>query len=192
MTLGVSLGVAVPVGAKPPVDVEAPPVPPPGAGVIAATQAGHFRGRLPAPSPGEVGPFQRLPAVDNTVWNIVEVRKQPYWKAGKRDEFLSNACQLGQFGTPSFNHLVVRFTAQEAPGLLQIVPPNHGHLLFDLRHLAQAGQTYYFRDSGLPSCEVWSTGRGKPRGLDPQRGTSLPAADPNALQKRQEIIAGWP
>ncbi len=179
------------VDAKPPLDYQPPPAAPPASGKIEGPADSRLDVHIPAPFVGP-GPFENLPSIDENRWVVVAVRDIPYWKAGKLDPLLTNACRLGDFASLPLNPMVVRFTAKEGRGLLQIVPPTHRHLLLDRRRLALPRQTYYFRDAGLPSCQVWVDAKSRVRALDPQRGTSLPPADPKALSKRKALIDSWP
>ena len=143
-----------------------------------------------------VGPFQRLPAFDESPAIVVATRTDPYWKAATFDPVLTNACKLGDFTVLPLNTLVVRFatpgkTAEAGTGLLQIVPPDRRHLLIDARKLAAPGETYYFEDGTYPDCRVWVGNLVRPRRLS-AAGTSLPPADPLALKKREAEIKSWP
>ncbi len=146
---------------------------------------------IPDPLTGP-GAFRRLPAIDESRWVVLAIRNEPYWKVGIPDPLLTNACRLGDFASLSLNPIVMRFTAKEGSGVLQVVPPNRRQLLVDRRRLALPSQTYYFRDAGLPDCRVWVDAKSRARSLDRQRGTSLPPADPQALRKRKAQIASWP
>jgi len=191
LALAVALIGAWPAAAKPPLDPKDPPPDPPGSGVIQHDSDGQRPGTVP-PRLVAPGPFQKLPSIDDSRWVVVAVRDTPYWKAGTFDPALTNACQLGDFVTGSLNSMVVRFTAEEGPAMLQVVVPTHRHLLFDRRNLAKPNETYLFKDSGWPSCQVWINGKATPRKLDPLRGTSVPKPDPQALKKRKAQIRGWP
>jgi len=141
-----------------------------------------------------VGPFQHLPALDETATIIVATRADPVGKATRFDPVLTNACRLGDFVSLPLNTLVVHFAVPKdgdsGQAALQIVPPDRRHLLVDQRHLAAPGETYYFEDAAYPSCRVWVGDLVRPRRL--VGGTSLPAADPGALKKREAEIKGWP
>ncbi len=132
-----------------------------------------------------------MPAIDESHWVVAGRRKVPLKTAGILDPVLTSACRLGDFATLPLNRIVVRFTDKAGPGVLQVVPPPYRHLLVDRRNLARPNETYYFHDTGMPSCDVFVDGETKPRLLDRARGTSLPPPDPNALKKRQALIAGW-
>lgn len=188
--VGLWLLAAPPALAKPPLDYQDPPADPPASGQLARPSAGQLPGRIPDPLVGS-GPFQRLPSYDDSRTIVVAVRDQPYWQAGRADPVLTNACRLGRFLTIPENTLVVRFTAPGGRGVLQLVPPDRRHLLFDAGRQARPGESYYFLDAGLPSCRVWVEGKGRPRSLD-SRGTALPKADPQALAKRKALIDSWP
>lgn len=182
---------ARPGAAKPPLDYREPPADPPQSGQIEQPDEDHRPGSVPdrliAP-----GPFQRLPSIDETPWVVTAISDQPYWTVGKPDPVLTNACRLRDFGSLPLNRMVVRFDGEEGRGLLQVVPPTHRFLLIDSRKLSRPNETYYFLNTGLATCEVWFTGKGPPRRLDPIRKTSLPPPDPKALAKRKALINSWP
>lgn len=180
-----------PASAKPPLDYQEPPPDPPASGRIERPEAGHLQAETPDRLVGP-GAFRRLPSIDETLWVVTGVSDRPYWTVGKADPVLTNACRLKEFMTPALNRIVVQFNGEEGRGLLQVVPPTHRHLLLDQRKLARPDETYYFLNTGLANCEVWFLGKGKPRQLDRQRGTSLPPPDPKALAKRKALIASWP
>jgi hypothetical protein len=177
--------------AKPPLDYQEPPPDPPPAGKIGQPEDGHLNGNIPdrlvAP-----GPFQRLPSIDETLWVVTAISDKPYWTVGKPDPVLTNACRLRDFGSLALNRMVVRFNGEEGRGLLQVVPPTHRFLLIDNRKLSRPNETYYFLNTGLATCEVWFTGRGKPRHFSDDRNTSLPKPDPKALAKEKALINSWP
>jgi hypothetical protein len=178
--------------AKAPLDpTKQPPPDPPAAGRIQRDSDGHIPGSVPPRVIGP-GPFQNLPSLDESRWVVVAVRDKPYWKAGTLDPVLSNACSQGDFITGPANSMVVRFTAEEGPAMLQVVVPTHRHLLFDRRKLAKPNESYLFKDNGWPSCQVWINGKATPRKLDSVRGTSVPKPDPMALKKRKAQIRSWP
>jgi hypothetical protein len=185
------VGMAPPSAAKPPLDYQDPLPDPPQSGKIEQPNEGHLKGSIPdrlvAP-----GLFQRLPAIDETIWIVTAVSDQPYWTVGKPDPVLTNACRLDDFGSQTLNRMVVRFNGDEGRGLLLVVPPTHRHLLIDKRKLSRPAETYYFLNSGTTTCEVWFTGKGKPRSLTPQQNSSLPLSDPKALIKRKALINSWP
>ncbi len=184
-------GAAQPSAAKPPLDYHDPPPDPPQSGQIPQPDEGHLKGNLPerlvAP-----GPFQRLPSIDETPWVVTAISDQPYWTVGKADPVLTNACRLRDFGSLPLNRMVVRFNGEEGRGLLQVVPPTHRFLLIDNRKLSRPDETYYFLNTGLASCEVWFTGKGRVRRLDPKMRSSLPPPDPGALARRKALIDSWP
>ncbi|MTJ79446.1 MAG: hypothetical protein F8N37_00270 [Telmatospirillum sp.] len=182
---------AAPALADPPIDYKEPPPDPPGSGGIGQPDPGHLKGTIPdriIPP----GPFQRLPAIDETRWVILSRSEQPYWTVGKADPVLTNACQLGDFGSLTLNRMVVRFEGPKGRALLQVVPPTHRHLLIDRRGLSRPGEIYYFLNTGLSTCEVWFAGKGAPRSLTAPAGTSLPPPDKKALAKRKAQIKSWP
>lgn len=177
--------------AKPPLDYQEPPPDPPASGKIEQRGDGQLKGSVPerlvAP-----GPFQRLPSIDETGWVVTAISDHPYWTVGKPDPVLTNACQLRDFGSLPLNRMVVRFNGEEGRGLLQVVPPTHRFLLIDNRKLSRPDETYYFLNTGLATCEVWFTGKGKPRTLNLPQKSSLPAPDRKALAKRKALIDSWP
>jgi hypothetical protein len=185
------LGMAHPGAAKPPLDYPDPPPDPPPAGKIEQPDAGHLKGRVPEPLIAP-GPFQRLPSIDETTWVVTAISDQPYWTVGKPDPVLTNACRLRDFGSLALNRMVVRFNGEEGRGLLQVVPPTHRFLLIDTQKLSRPDETYYFLNTGLATCDVWFTGKGKPRVLNAKTKSSLPPADPKALAKKKALINSWP
>jgi len=171
---------AAPAGAKsPPLDYREPPPDPPGYG--APTD------RLDRP-----GPFQNLPAIDESRWVPLPPVKQPWWTFGKVDPVLTEACRLGDFFTLPLNRIILQFQGEQGRALMQVVPPLYRHLLVDGRKLAQPGITYYFYDTGRPDCEVRVDANVKIHSFPNGRGTALPPADPQALAKRKAQIASWP
>lgn len=169
----------MPALAKAPLHTDPPPPDPPGAGPSAPPLVGP-------------GNFFRLPLIDEHEPVVVDTRDLPFWKAGTADPLLTNACRLGDFVSAPFNRMVVRFTAAEGPAALLVVLPSHRHLLYDRRKLASPGQTYYFRDAGWPSCEVWVAGKGPVHALDKRTGSSLPPDDKSAVKKKKALVASWP
>ena len=169
-----------------------PPAEPPGSGVISHSEPGQIPGGLPERL-HPPGPFQRIPAIDEGFWVVVAVEKKPYWKVGVADAVLTNACRLGDFATLPVNRMVVRFVGPEGPGTLQVVLPDRRNLLYDRRRLARGTETYYFRDTNMPDCQVWvDREQGPARRLDPRDGTSLPPASPGDLARKRAAIKGWP
>ncbi|MDR3438682.1 hypothetical protein [Telmatospirillum sp.] len=180
-----------PAAADPPLDYKRPPADPPTSGQIGQPEDGHLKGTVPDPLVGP-GPFQRLPSIDETLWVVTAISDKPYWTVGKPDPVLTNACRLRDFGSLALNRMVVRFNGEEGRGLLQVVPPTHRHLLIDTRKLSRPDETYYFLNTGLATCEVWFTGKGRPRTLTAKYGTSLPPPDRAALAKKKALINSWP
>jgi hypothetical protein len=123
---------------------------------------------------------------------VAAIRKLPYWQAGTPDPLLTSACRVGDFASLPLNRIVVRFTAPEGRGVLQMIPPLYHHLLIDRAKLARPGESYYFYGTGQPDCRVWVTGEAKGRALPAGRGTALPPTDPRALPKRLAQIKSWP
>jgi hypothetical protein len=98
-----------------------------------------------APLPAEAG-------------QVVLVSKEPYWAVGVRDDALSRACSLDQFGPAHPGDLVARFIGSEGPALLDVAKGS-GINLRDPKHLAKAREDYFFRNVGTTDCEVLVGGR---------------------------------
>lgn len=177
--------------AKPPLDYQPPPPDPPESGKLASSGPRTLQGDIPQPLVGP-GPFFRLPLVDESAWVVVETRSTPFWQAGKLDPVLTNACRRREFVSATPNRLVARFNGVQGRAFLQMIPVGYRFLLIDPRGFSTPEEIYYFRDSGLSTCQVWVAGRVVPRQLDPVRGTSLPKPDPKALSKRLAEIKSWP
>ena len=90
----------------------------------------------------------------------------PYWQVGQRDEALSRACALEQFGPAHPGDLLARFTGKEGPGVLDVAKGT-GLNLRDPRHLAKRKEDYFFRNVGTTSCEVLVGGRAGSKPLKP-------------------------
>ena len=177
--------------AKPPLDYQPFSPDPPPSGKLDPVGPRTLRGDIPPPLVGP-GPYFRLPLVDESAWVVVETRSTPFWQAGRLDPVLTNACRLREFVSATPNRLVARFNGEKGRGFLQMIPVGYRFLLIDPRGFSTPEEIYYFRDSGLPTCQVWVAGRVVIRRLDPVRGTSLPKPDPNALAKRLAEIRSWP
>lgn len=179
--------------ARPPIDYQESPASPPGTGVLTRPGGvGTFQGSVPPEEPG-VGAFQNLPSIDESGPREIAVLKKEYWKEGSNDPVLQTACRLGEFYTLPLNRVVMRFTAADGPATLQVVMPDYRNLLVDVRHLARPGETYLFKDTGQPDCEVFVLNPARPlRSLDPARGTSLPPPDPRELARKEAMIKAWP
>ncbi len=189
IAFAVALLAAASAFAKPPVDPQQPPADPPEAGVLQPLAPGQIQGSA-MPRLDGTGPFQRLPAQDESGFVILETRKTAWWQAGLHDPVLTNACRLGDFASVPLNRMVVRFEAPEGQGALQVILPDRRHLLVDKRGLSLPGETYYFKDATYPTCEVYVGNPARPlRRL--AKGTSLPPPDPKALQKREALIKSW-
>ena len=89
---------------------------------------------------------------------VVLVSKEPYWAVGVRDDNLSRACSLDQFGPAHPGDLVARFIGSEGSALLAVAKGN-GINLRDPKHLAKASEDYFFRNVGTTDCEVLVGGR---------------------------------
>jgi len=90
----------------------------------------------------------------------------PYWQVGQRDDNLSRACALEQFGPMHPGDLLARFTGQEGPGVLDVAKGT-GLNLRDPKHLAKRTEDYFFRNVGTTSCEVLVGGRSGSKPLKP-------------------------
>jgi len=95
---------------------------------------------------------------------VVLNSKAPYWTVGERDNELSRACSLSDFGPRRLGELVARFTGAEGPGLLDVAKDN-GRNLHDPERRAKSGEDYFFRNAGTTSCEVLVGGRGRGGGV---------------------------
>jgi hypothetical protein len=180
LSVFVLLSAALPAFAKsPPIDYHEPPPDPP--------EAGQTLERAPWP-----GPFQNLPAIDESRWVPLPPHKEPWWAFGKVDPVLTEACRLGDFVTAPFNRIILQFQGDKGRALMQVVPPLYRHLLLDRRKLARAGVTYYFYDTNRPDCEVRVDANAKVRAFPLGKGTALPPTDPNAVAKKKAEIAAWP
>lgn len=174
-----ALLVAQPLFAKPPpTDYHEPPPDPPEVGYVE---------RAPAP-----GPYQNLPAIDESQWVPLPPRKEPWWTFGKVDPVLTEACRLNQFASLPLNRIVLQFQGDQGRALMQVVPPLYRQLLVDSRKLAKPGVTYYFFDTAKPTCEVRVDSKTPVASFPLGRGTALPPADPNAIAKKKALIASWP
>jgi hypothetical protein len=90
----------------------------------------------------------------------------PYWQVGQRDDNLSRACALEQFGPLHVGDLLARFTGQEGPAVLDIAKGT-GVNLRDPKHLSKRTEDYFFRNVGTTSCEVLVGGRSGSKPLKP-------------------------
>jgi len=191
LLLGIGpLGSASSAAHEPPTDPQEPPPELPGIRDLGPLDPG-FQTPPSAQRFDGVGPFQHLPAQDESPFVVIAVRHAPYWKAGTPDPVLTDACRLGDFASLPLNRMVVRFDSPQGPGALQVILPDRRNLLVDTRGLALPKETYYFLDSSYPTCLVWVENPAKKRRLNAQ-GNSLPPADPNALKKREAQIKSWP
>lgn len=188
-----SLAVTPPCYAKtPPLDYHEPKPDPPDSGKILRDQPGQTASP-PIPAPlVRPGPFQQLPAIDESHIVPLPVSKQPYWTFGQIDPVLTEACRLNDFITLPINRIVLQFAGSEGRALMQVVPPLYRHLLYDRRNLARPGEIYYFYDTARPDCEVRVDKNVKLRSFPPGRTTALPPTDPKAVAKREKLIKSWP
>jgi hypothetical protein len=91
---------------------------------------------------------------------VVLTSKAPYWQVGVRDEDLSRACSLNQFGPMHPGNLLAQFTGPDGNALLDVAKGT-GVNLRDPQHLAKPTEDYFFRNVGTTSCEVLVGGRKK-------------------------------
>jgi hypothetical protein len=89
---------------------------------------------------------------------VVLISKEPYWAVGVRDDALSRACSLDQFGPAHPGDLVARFIGSEGSALLDVAKGS-GINLRDPKHLVKAREDYFFRNVGTTDCEVLVGGR---------------------------------
>lgn len=150
------------------------------------------------PSPGSVerapspGPFQNLPAIDESEWVALPPHKEPWWEFGKVDPVLTEACRLNQFVTLPLNRIILQFQGDKGRAMMQVVPPLYRQLLVDSRKLARPGVVYYFYDTAKPDCEVRVDSKARTASFPQGRGTALPPTDPKAIAKKKAQIASWP
>ena len=171
---------AAPAFAKsPPIDYHEPPPDPP--------EMGNTPDRAPRP-----GPFQNLPAIDETQWVKLPPKKTPWYEFGKLDPVLSEACRLGDFISLPLNRIMQQFSGEKGEAMMQVVPAAYRHLLVDRRKLAKPGVTYYFYDTARTDCEVRVEAGVKVQSFPLGKGTALPPADPKAIAKKKAEIASWP
>jgi len=90
---------------------------------------------------------------------IVLTSKAPYWTVGERDNELSRACSLSDFGPTRLGELIARFTGPDGPALLDVAKGS-GRNLHDPKHRGKPNEDYFFRNAGTTSCEVLVGGRG--------------------------------
>jgi hypothetical protein len=91
---------------------------------------------------------------------VVVKSKLPYWQVGERDDTLSRACSLNEFGPLRPGDLMAEFTGSDGSALLDVAKGS-GLNLRDPRHLAKPTEDYFFRNVGTTSCEVLVGGRKK-------------------------------
>ena len=178
LALLLTLAAGTAVAKTPPLDYQDPPPDPP--------EAGRTLERAPYP-----GPFQNLPAIDESQWVKLPPKKMPWWAFGKLDPVLSEACRLGDFASLPLNRILQQFSGEKGQAMMQVVPASYRHLLVDRRKLARPGVTYYFYDTARPDCEVRVEAGVPVRSFPLGKGTALPPADPKALAKKKAEIAGW-
>lgn len=168
-----------PLSAKsPPTDYKDPPPDPPGS---------PYAERAPAP-----GPFQNVPAIDESRWVRLPPHKEPWWSFGKLDPVLTEACRIGDFVSLPLNRIVLQFQGDQGRAMMQVVPSRYRDLLVDRRKLARPGINYYFYDTANPDCEVRVEAGVALQSFPLGRGTALPPTDPKAIAKKKAEIASWP
>jgi hypothetical protein len=91
---------------------------------------------------------------------VVVMSKAPYWTVGERDNDLSRACSLNDFGPTRLGELVARFIGAEGPAVLDVAKGS-GRNLRDPKRKAKPNEDYFFRNAGTTSCEVLVGGRGR-------------------------------
>lgn len=99
-----------------------------------------------------------LAAGEASAAQTVLTSKSPYWDVGVRDDSLSRACSLNQFGPQHAGQLVAKFTGPSGGAVLDIAKGS-GVNLRDPNHLAKLNEDYFFRNVGTTSCEVLVGGR---------------------------------
>ncbi len=99
-----------------------------------------------------------LAAGEAAAHQVVLTSKSPYWEVGVRDDSLSRACSLNQFGPQHPGDLVAHFTGPQGGAVLDIAKGT-GVNLRDPNHLARPAEDYFFRNVGTTSCEVLVGGR---------------------------------
>jgi hypothetical protein len=99
-----------------------------------------------------------LAAGEAAAGQVVLTSKLPYWKVGVRDDALSRACSLNEFGPAHPGDLVARFIGPKGGALLDVAKGT-GLNLRDPKRLAVPSEDYFFRNVGTTSCEVLVGGR---------------------------------
>lgn len=89
----------------------------------------------------------------NRVKGQYATSKQPYWKVGKLDKQLSQACQRGEFRQRKLAVYSVGFIGKQGRGLTGIANKNWN--LIDRKGLAKEGFTYHFFNQGYSNCKVY-------------------------------------
>lgn len=145
----------------------------------------------PAPFPYP-GPYQNVPAIDESRWAPLPPSKEPWWSFGKLDPVLTEACRIGDFVSLPLNRIILQFQGEKGRAMMQVVPAAYRQLLVDRRKLARPGVTYYFYDTASPDCEVRVDAKTAIQSFPLGRGTALPPADPKAIAKKKAEIASWP
>ncbi|TAN48708.1 MAG: hypothetical protein EPN26_12285 [Rhodospirillales bacterium] len=100
-------------------------------------------------------------------YDYIQVKrsKLPYWKAGKADAVLDQACRTGRFVPVAPLRLAAVFDGKEGSAVLGVVPKGRHDLLSDPGKLARAGETYYFFSPSWGNCQVFYEGPQPPRRL---------------------------
>jgi hypothetical protein len=89
---------------------------------------------------------------------VVLTSKAPYWAVGPRDQALSLACSMGQFGVVDPARWEAHFRGPEGADTL-VIAKGSGANLRDPERRAKPKEDYYFRNHGTTNCEVFVGGR---------------------------------
>lgn len=97
---------------------------------------------LAEPSAGAADPYARSPS--------------PYWKVGRLDPALSQACRRLQFNQLNAFNTFIGFTGERGRGTTGVAKKAWN--LNDPLGLARPGMTYHFFNDGLSDCAVFVAG----------------------------------
>ncbi|MBF0166338.1 MAG: hypothetical protein HQL45_01805 [Alphaproteobacteria bacterium] len=111
--------------------------------------------------PGSPSLRSRWP--DAYEYTMLKRSKLPYWKAGKADPVLDQACRTGQFIPVSPLRLAAVFDGKTGQAVLYMIPKERHDLLIDPGNLARSGETYFFFSPNWGNCEVFYEGPQPPR-----------------------------
>ncbi len=90
----------------------------------------------------------------------------PYWKVGKPDSRLTNACQQLQFNQRHYDRLFIGYAGERGKGVTGIATKEWN--LRDPLSLARPGFTYHFFNDGFSDCRVY-VAKTPARGTPPRR-----------------------